>query len=52
MMPHFEWTWNVLFDIIKMYGDIEIYVFFLVRQTKGNPVRRQWIDVKLDVMRM
>ena len=26
MMPHFEWTWNILFDVINMYGDLEIYV--------------------------
>ena len=50
-MPHFEWTWNILFDVINMYGDLEIYVF-CVRQTKGNLVRRQWIDVKFDVMGM
>ena len=34
-----------------MYVDLEIYVF-RVRQAKGNPVRRQWIDVKFDVMGM
>ena len=27
MMPHFEWTRNILFDVINMYGDLEIYVF-------------------------
>ena len=27
MMPHFEWTWNILFDVINMYEDLEIYVF-------------------------
>ena len=27
MMPHFEWTWNILFDVTNMYGDLEIYVF-------------------------
>ena len=27
MMPHFEWTWNILFDVINMYGDLEIHVF-------------------------
>ena len=27
MMPHFEWTWNILFDVINMYGDRKIYVF-------------------------
>ena len=32
-----------------MYGDLEIFIF-CVRQTKGNLVRRQWIDVKCDVM--
>ena len=52
MMPHFEWTWNILFDVINMYGDPEIYVFFCVSQTQGNLVRRQWIDVKFDVMGM
>ena len=28
------------------------FTFFRVRQTKGNLVRRQWIDVKFDVMGM
>ena len=45
MMTYFEWTWNILFDVINMYGDLEIYVFS-VHQTKGNLVRRQWINVK------
>ena len=27
MMPHFKWTWKILFGAIIMYGDIEIYVF-------------------------
>ena len=27
MMTHFEWTWNILFDVINMYEDLEIYVF-------------------------
>ena len=27
MMPHFEWTWNILFDVINMNGDFEIDVF-------------------------
>ena len=27
MMPHFEWTLNILFDVINMYGDLEVYVF-------------------------
>ena len=26
------------------------FTFFRVHQTKGNLVRRQWIDVKFDVM--
>ena len=26
------------------------FTFFHVRQTKGNVARRQWIDVKFDVM--
>ena len=26
------------------------FTFFRVRQTKGNLVRHQWIDVKFDVM--
>ena len=28
------------------------FTFFRVRQTKGNLVRRRWIDVKFDVMGM
>ena len=28
------------------------FTFFCVRQTKGNLVRRQWIDVKFDAMGM
>ena len=51
MMRHFEWTWNILFDVINMYGDLEIY-FFRVHQTKGNQVRHRWIDVKFGVMGM
>ena len=51
MTPHFEWTWHTYFDAINMYGDIKIYIF-RVRQTKGYLVRRQWIDVKFDVMCM
>ena len=27
MMPNFEWTWNILFDVINMSGDFEIDVF-------------------------
>ena len=27
MMPHFEWTWNWLFDAINMYGDLKTYIF-------------------------
>ena len=27
MISHFEWTWNILFDVINMYGYLEIYVF-------------------------
>ena len=27
MMPHFEWSGYILFDVINMYGDLEIYVF-------------------------
>ena len=38
-------------NVINMYGDLEIYIF-RVRLTKGNPFRRQWIDVKFDVMGM
>ena len=34
-----------------MYGDLEIYIFH-VRQTKSYLVRRQWIDIKFDVMGM
>ena len=28
------------------------FMFFRVRQAKGNLVRRQWFDVKFDVMGM
>ena len=28
------------------------FTFFRVRQTKGNQVRRQWVDVKFDAMGM
>ena len=35
-----------------MYGNLEIYIFFRVRQTKGNLLRRQWTDVKVDEMGM
>ena len=52
MMPHFEWTWNILFDVINMYGDLEIKGVFCVRQIKFNLVRRQWIEVKFEVMGM
>ena len=34
MMPHFEWTWNILFDVINMYVDLEIYVFFVSARQK------------------
>ena len=34
MMPQFEWTWNILFDVINMYGDLEIYVFFVSARQK------------------
>ena len=27
MMSHFELTLNILFNVINMYGDLEIYVF-------------------------
>ena len=37
------------FNVINMYGDLEINVF-CARQTKCNLARRQWIDVKFDVM--
>ena len=36
----------ILFDVMNMYVDLEIYVFG-VHQAKGDLVRRQWIDVKL-----
>ena len=26
-MSHFEWTWIILFNVINMYGDLEIYIF-------------------------
>ena len=26
-MFHFEWTWTILFNVINMYGDLEIYIF-------------------------
>ena len=26
-MSHFEWTWTILFNVINMYGDLEIYIF-------------------------
>ena len=26
MMLHYAWTWNILFDVINMYGDLKIYV--------------------------
>ena len=29
MMPHFEWTWNILFDVINIYGDLENLRVFL-----------------------
>ena len=51
MMPHFEKIRNILFDVINIYGAFEI-TFFRVHQTKGNLVRRQWIDVKFEVMDM
>ena len=33
-MFHFEWTWTISFNVINMYGDLEIYGFFCFRQTK------------------
>ena len=26
-MSHFECTWTILFNVINMYGDLEIYMF-------------------------
>ena len=26
-MSHFEWTWTILFNVINMYGDLEINIF-------------------------
>ena len=51
MMPRFEKIRNILFDVINIYGAFKI-TFFRVHQTKGNLVRRQWIDVKFEVMGM
>ena len=34
MMSHFEWTWNILFDVINMYGDLGIYGFFVSARQK------------------
>ena len=35
MIFHFEWTWNILFDLINMYGDLKIYVFFVSARQKA-----------------
>ena len=43
MMPHFEWTWNCLFDAINMCGDLKTYIFSCPPE-KGNLVWRQWIE--------
>ena len=50
-MSHFECTGTILFNVINMYGDLEIYMF-LCPPDKSYLVRRQWIDVKFDVMGM
>ena len=34
MMPHFERTWKILFDVINKYGDLEIYCFFVSARQK------------------
>ena len=38
-------------DTFYVWGILK-FTFFRVRKTKGNLVRRQWIDVKFDVMGM
>ena len=35
-----------------MFWDLEIYGFSCPPEKKGNLVRRQWVDVKFDVMGM
>ena len=50
MMPHFE---HKTFDLmLSTCMGILKFTFFRVCQTKGNLVRRQYIDVKFDVMGM
>ena len=46
-MPLFEWTWNIFFGVVNMN-----LCFFRVRQQKGNLIRRQWINIKFDIMCM
>ena len=26
MMSHLEWTWTILFNVINMYVDLEIFI--------------------------
>ena len=33
-MSLFEWTWTILFNVINMYGDLEIYIFFVSARQK------------------
>ena len=41
-----------MFLMMKNVKNVLKFTFFRVRQTKGNPVRHQWVDVKFDVMGM
>ena len=38
--------------MLSTFMGILKFTFFQVRQTKANLVRRQWIDVKFDVIGM
>ena len=50
-MSHFECTLTSLFNVITMYGDLEIYIFSRPPD-KSYLARRQWISIKFDVMGM
>ena len=52
MLPHFEWTWNILFDVINMYGEFEIYVFFVSARQKVIWLGVSGLTFKFHVMGM
>ena len=48
MMPHFEWTWKISFDVINMYGDLEIYGgFFVSARQKVIWLGVSWLTLNL-----